>query len=143
MAQWYMRVLGLIPTDVQYLEDGSPTSRSCRLDLGDTPADHHAVVVVGGIDDRLRAQRLRGASTSTRWGRASRCCARRGHRHLWGIGRHVIGSQLFDYWFDPDGLELGALHRRRRVHRATYETRYSPLDFGGICAPGAPTRRPR
>ena len=28
-----------------------------------------------------------------------------GYRHMWGIGRHVLGSQLFDYWRDPDGFE--------------------------------------
>ena len=22
---------------------------------------------------------------------------------MWGIGRHLIGSQLFDYWADPWG----------------------------------------
>jgi hypothetical protein len=24
-------------------------------------------------------------------------------RHLWGIGRHLLGSQIFDYWKDPWG----------------------------------------
>jgi hypothetical protein len=27
----------------------------------------------------------------------------RGWRHAWGIGRHVLGSQIFDYWQDPWG----------------------------------------
>ncbi len=26
-----------------------------------------------------------------------------GHRHSWGIGRHTIAGQIFDYWFDPFG----------------------------------------
>lgn len=34
-----------------------------------------------------------------------------GHEHLklggyiqdWGVGRHVLGSQVFDYWKDPFG----------------------------------------
>ena len=21
--------------------------------------------------------------------------------NIWGIGRHILGSQIFDYWFDP------------------------------------------
>ncbi len=25
------------------------------------------------------------------------------HQHLWGIGRHLLGSQIFDYWRDPWG----------------------------------------
>ena len=24
-------------------------------------------------------------------------------QHMWGIGRHVLGSQIFDYWQDPWG----------------------------------------
>ena len=30
----------------------------------------------------------------------------KGYRHSWGIGRHVLGSQIFDYWFDPYGFRL-------------------------------------
>ncbi len=28
----------------------------------------------------------------------------RGYSRSWGIGRHIQGSQLFDYWRDPDGF---------------------------------------
>ncbi|KAK2000442.1 glyoxalase [Colletotrichum falcatum] len=27
-----------------------------------------------------------------------------GHRSCWGVGRHIMGSQIFDYWFDPSGF---------------------------------------
>ncbi len=27
----------------------------------------------------------------------------KGWRPLWGVGRHILGSQIFDYWFDPAG----------------------------------------
>ena len=23
------------------------------------------------------------------------------HKLCWGVGRHVLGSQIFDYWLDP------------------------------------------
>ena len=37
-----------------------------------------------------------------------------GHQHLkarqrqpaWGVGRHIMGSQIFDYWYDPDGFQF-------------------------------------
>jgi hypothetical protein len=32
MADWYMRHLGLIPSDVQYLDDGAPFLTFFRLD---------------------------------------------------------------------------------------------------------------
>jgi catechol 2,3-dioxygenase-like lactoylglutathione lyase family enzyme len=28
------------------------------------------------------------------------------HRHQWGVGRHVEGSQVFDYWRDPFGNKI-------------------------------------
>jgi hypothetical protein len=24
-----------------------------------------------------------------------------GARHYWGVGRHILGGQIFDYWKDP------------------------------------------
>ncbi|PMD57874.1 uncharacterized protein K444DRAFT_631604 [Hyaloscypha bicolor E] len=37
-----------------------------------------------------------------------------GHQHLvsqgyelcWGVGRHLLGSQIFDYWYDTSGFVL-------------------------------------
>jgi hypothetical protein len=48
---------------------------------------------------------------------------------VWGIGRHVLGSQIYDYWKDPWG----------RVHEhwadtdtlnTDYGTRYVPAEEG-------------
>jgi hypothetical protein len=25
------------------------------------------------------------------------------YEHMWGIGRHLLGSQIYDYWADPWG----------------------------------------
>jgi catechol 2,3-dioxygenase-like lactoylglutathione lyase family enzyme len=29
--------------------------------------------------------------------------AARGYEHRWGVGRHIVGSQIYDYWRDPWG----------------------------------------
>ena len=29
-----------------------------------------------------------------------------GYQHSWGIGKHLLGSQVFDYWKDPHGFTL-------------------------------------
>ncbi|MEM7406392.1 MAG: VOC family protein [Pseudomonadota bacterium] len=31
---------------------------------------------------------------------------RAGYRRSWGIGRHILGSQVFDYWRDPHGFKV-------------------------------------
>ena len=30
----------------------------------------------------------------------------KGYKLSWGVGRHVLGSQVFDYWFDESGFEM-------------------------------------
>jgi catechol 2,3-dioxygenase-like lactoylglutathione lyase family enzyme len=134
MAQWYMRHLGLIPTDVQYLEDGSPNLCFFRLDLGDTPADHHAVVLAGGIEEKYEHSAYEVVDLDA-LGQGHNVLRANGHRHMWGIGRHVLGSQLFDYWFDPDGMEFEH-YADGDCFTADHETHYVPLDLSGIWAWG-------
>jgi hypothetical protein len=135
MADWYLRVLGLIPTDVQYLDDGSPALAFCRLDLGDRPADHHTLVIVGGIEEKYEHSAYEVPDLDA-LGQGQQVLRAQGHRHMWGIGRHLLGSQLFDYWFDPDGFEYEH-YTDGDVFTADVETQYSPLAFGGIWAWGA------
>lgn len=28
----------------------------------------------------------------------------KGYKLMWGVGRHLLGSQIFDYWYDTDGF---------------------------------------
>ena len=135
MAHWYMRVLGVIPTDVQYLPDGSPNLAFCRLDLGSQPADHHTLVIVGGIEDKYEHSAYEVIDLDA-IGQGQQVLRAQGHRHMWGIGRHLLGSQLFDYWFDPDGFEHEH-YTDGDLFTADFETEYSPLEFSGIWAWGA------
>lgn len=134
MAAWYLRMLGLIPTDVQYLADGSPSLAFCRLDLGDRPADHHTLVIVGAIEDKYEHSAYEVLDLDA-LGQGQQVLRAQGHRHMWGIGRHLLGSQLFDYWHDPEGFEYEH-YTDGDVFTADVETHYSPLDFAGIWAWG-------
>jgi hypothetical protein len=31
---------------------------------------------------------------------------KKGWKSVWGIGRHVLGSQVFDYWQNPSGFKI-------------------------------------
>jgi catechol 2,3-dioxygenase-like lactoylglutathione lyase family enzyme len=134
MVGWYQRILGLIPTDVQYLADGSPALAFCRLDLGDRPADHHTVVIVGGIEEKYEHSAYEVIDLDA-LGQGQQVLRAQGYRHMWGIGRHVLGSQLFDYWFDPDGFEYEH-YTDGDLFTADFETTYSQLTFGSIWAWG-------
>jgi hypothetical protein len=134
MADWYLRVLGLIPTDVQYLADGSPNLAFCRLDLGDKPADHHTVVLVGAIEEKYEHSAYEVVDLDA-LGQGQQVLRAQGYRHLWGIGRHLLGSQLFDYWVDPDGFEYEH-YADGDLFTADHETEYSALTFGSLWAWG-------
>lgn len=134
MVQWYIRILGLIPSDVQYLADGTPNLAFCRLNLGDTPADHHSVVVLGAIEEKYEHSAYEVIDLDA-LGQGQQVLHAQGHTHMWGIGRHILGSQLFDYWYDPDGFELEH-YADGDVFTSDYETCYSPLTFGSIWAWG-------
>lgn len=138
MAQWYMRVLGVIPTDVQFVADGSPALTFMRLNLGAVPADHHALVLVGGIENKYEHSAYEVMDIDA-LGQGHQVLRAQGHKHMWGIGRHLLGSQLFDYWKDPEGFEHEH-YTDGDVFSSDFETQYSSLDFGGIWAwgPDAP-----
>jgi hypothetical protein len=99
---WYTRHFGFIPSDVQVLPDGSPAVAFMRLDLGDRPADHHTLALAQGFVATYShsAYELVDADAV---GMGQRVLRDKGWTHAWGIGRHILGSQIFDYWQDPWG----------------------------------------
>ena len=77
-----------------------------RCDRGDTPTDHHTLFLFQnpkGPGFNHAAFEVRDLDDLMA-----------GHDHLksanrtpaWGVGRHVLGSQVFDYWADPWGHVL-------------------------------------
>lgn len=101
---WYTRHFGFIPSDVQVLADGSPAVAFLRLDLGARPADHHTLAIAQGFRPAYghSAYELVDADAV---GIGHRILRERRWQHAWGIGRHILGSQLFDYWCDPWGAK--------------------------------------
>lgn len=73
-----------------------------RLDRGDDYVDHHAFLAVGAGRVELNhvsyeVQDLDDLMTGHEHLRAKE------YAHHWGVGRHVVGSQIYDYWRDPWG----------------------------------------
>lgn len=104
-ARFYIDTLGLIPSDVQALPDGRPAVAFLRCDRGDTPTDHHTFVIarLPVVDFEHAAFEVPGLDDV---GMGGAVLAEAGYRRAWGIGRHILGSQIFDYWFGPDGRKF-------------------------------------
>jgi hypothetical protein len=129
-AGWYMRRFGFLPTDIQAIEGGRPALGFFRLDRGTEPADHHSLAILAGP-----AATMLHVSTETldieAVGQGQQFLRTRGWTHFWGIGRHRLGSQVFDYWKDPVGDEWEH-YSDGDLMTAEYPTGYHPLTRGGL-----------
>jgi catechol 2,3-dioxygenase-like lactoylglutathione lyase family enzyme len=101
-ARWYMDTLGFIPSDVMCLPDGTPVGAFMRLDRGDKPTDHHTLFVAMGLESKVDHVAFEVVDLdAVEMGQQVMMAS--GYRHAWGVGRHLLGSQIFDYWRDPWG----------------------------------------
>jgi catechol 2,3-dioxygenase-like lactoylglutathione lyase family enzyme len=104
--RWYKDRFGLLTSDEIEAGPGFALGAFMRCDRGDRPTDHHTLFLaqlpqppgflhaafeVAGLDDLM----LGHTHLKTR-----------GRDAAWGVGRHILGSQVFDYWRDPWGHEL-------------------------------------
>ena len=134
VAQWYMGNFGLIPSDVQCFMDGSPGVAFFRFDLGDTPADHHAVVLIAGGQTKYMHSAYEVVDLEA-VGQGQQFLKLKQHKHFWGMGRHILGSQIFDYWLDPNGQEFEH-YADGDVFTADHPENYYTLDLGSLFAWG-------
>ena len=103
---WYKRRFGFITSDEIEAAPNVAMGAFMRCDRGDRPTDHHTLFLaqfpgkpgfnhaafeVNGFDDLMLGHAHLKA---------------KGRQSAWGVGRHKLGSQIFDYWKDPWGHEL-------------------------------------
>ncbi len=101
---WYSRHFGLRKSDSIALEDFA-LAHFCRCDLGSEFTDHHTLVFARSFDGQtsLNHASFEVCDLDDVWIGHEHLAAK-GYRHTWGIARHTLGSQIFDYWRDPWGL---------------------------------------
>jgi hypothetical protein len=131
-----MDTFGLIPSDVQCLDDGKPALVFMRCDRGDDPADHHTVVVTQNVTDTYSHSAFEVIDFDD-VAMGQQYLQSKGWRHAWGVGRHILGSQIFDYWRDPYGDKVEHFSDGD-VFTAAVETGYSALDVAGLYQWGPP-----
>lgn len=135
-AQWYIQTFGLIPSDIQYLDDGSPALTFLRCDRGETPADHHTVVVSQNVVNTYSHSAYEVIDLDD-VAMGQEHLLSRGWKHAWGVGRHLLGSQIFDYWRDPYGDKVEHYADGDRFE-ASVETGHSLLNSAGLYQWGPP-----
>ncbi len=99
--------------------DSTVMAQFMRMDRGEEYTDHHSVFVLPLMDPRaamLDGSGLHAQLSHLAFEVFSMDDVFRGHMSLrarqaegkpyalaWGVGRHVYGSQVYDYWHDPYG----------------------------------------
>ena len=72
-----------------------------RCDRGIDPADHHTLAIALGPADRYVHSAYQVCDLDA-LAAGGEFLKELGYQRSWGIGRHIQGSQIFDYWRDPD-----------------------------------------
>jgi catechol 2,3-dioxygenase-like lactoylglutathione lyase family enzyme len=139
---WYLKHLGLIVSDFLFYagqrEKGSVMS-FIRCDRGSTPTDHHTVAMTLGPVNRYVHSAYQVADLDT-LAAGGQHLLDRGYHRSWGIGRHIQGSQIFDYWRDPDGF-LVEHFTEGDMFDCTLEPGWSPMTASGLDQWGPPANK--
>ena len=139
---WYLEHLGLIVSDFLFYEnqrERGPVMSFIRCDRGDTPTDHHTVAMTLGPSDRYVHSAYQVCDLDA-IAAGSEFLTERGYRHSWGIGRHIQGSQIFDYWRDPDGF-LVEHFSDGDLFDSSLEPGWAPMTASGLAQWGPPATR--
>ncbi len=100
---WYEDKLGLKTTDMLTVgPENHEVAAFLRLDRGSEPVDHHSIVIFESPKPQFHhcafeTQDYDSVETAHVWLREHEW------EHSFGVGRHLLGSQVFDYWVDPWG----------------------------------------
>ena len=103
---WYKSRFGFLSSDDVYLGEESNVILSfMRCDRGKEYTDHHTFLCIGlgepGFDHAAFEVEDFDAVMA-----GHEALVQGGYTHHAGIGRHILGSQVFDYWQDPWGHVL-------------------------------------
>lgn len=99
---WYKQHLGLVTSDEIALDDDRSLGAFLRCDRGAAYVDHHTLFLVGLGRAKFGHAAFEVADFDDLM-LGNTHLANAGHTHQWGIGRHILGSQIYDYWLDPNG----------------------------------------
>jgi catechol 2,3-dioxygenase-like lactoylglutathione lyase family enzyme len=103
---WYKQRFGLITSDEIYLgSEENAFGAFMRCDRGDLPADHHTLFMVGTGTPRFNHAAFEVTDYDDLMA-GHHFLKTKNYAHEWGVGRHILGSQVFDYWRDPWGHTL-------------------------------------
>ncbi|MEM8935012.1 MAG: VOC family protein [Pseudomonadota bacterium] len=101
--RWFKERFGMITTEEIYLgEPSNVVGAFLRIDGGERPTDHHTLFLFqadtpGNLHTAFEVSDWDSVMLGHDYLKS------KGYMQHWGVGKHVLGSQVFDYWEDPYG----------------------------------------
>lgn len=136
---WYLDILGLIVSDFLFFpgqRERGPTMSFIRCDRGAEPTDHHTLALALGPANRYVHSAYQ-VSDLDALAAGGEYLKDHGYFRSWGIGRHIQGSQIFDYWRDPDGFMVEHFTDGDMFDN-TLEPGWAPFTASGLAQWGPP-----
>ncbi|KIW07517.1 hypothetical protein, variant [Verruconis gallopava] len=81
-------------------QTGKDITAFMHLDRGTEQVDHHCFFFFEGPEFHVHHSSYEVHDFDVQ-GLGHQWLRDKGYESVWGIGRHVLGSQIFDYWWDP------------------------------------------
>jgi catechol 2,3-dioxygenase-like lactoylglutathione lyase family enzyme len=101
-VKWYREMFGLLCTDEVYAGEKTNIIASFnRCDQGETYVDHHTFLCIEGPKAGINHLSFEAQNIDDVMLGHEHLLGKKKYQHVWGIGRHVLGSQVYDYWKDP------------------------------------------
>jgi catechol 2,3-dioxygenase-like lactoylglutathione lyase family enzyme len=108
-VDWYRNTLGFIRSDDVYAGEKENIIGSFnRIDRGADYVDHHVFFAVHNEKTGLNHVSYEAHDIDAIFQDHQYIKNLGKYEHMWGIGRHLLGSQVYDYWSDP----WGRVHER-------------------------------
>lgn len=95
--EFYTSRFNFFPSELIHDPSGRDFNTFCRLDRGKELVDHHCFFFFEGPKSHIHHSSFETHDFDTQvlghdWLR------HKGWENCWGVGRHIMGSQIFDYW---------------------------------------------
>ncbi|EON65740.1 hypothetical protein W97_04979 [Coniosporium apollinis CBS 100218] len=109
---WYTRHFNIVPSDILYVPSGSSKDNRkevalfAHIDRGQDLVDHHTMfltTLAPGLENHVHHCSFEVHDFDTQ-ALGHQWLAQKDYQSVWGVGRHILGSQIFDYWWDTTGF---------------------------------------
>ncbi len=104
--EFYTANFNFKPSELVYQKDtGEDIMTFLHLNRGSEWVDHHSFFFFEGPEFHVHHSSFEVFDFDIQM-LGHNWLAEKKYENCWGVGRHVMGSQIFDYWFDPSKFIL-------------------------------------